>query len=49
LDENGNAIQKSGAIMKNKPGLSKRKTTAKRVIGKIIDFVDTFISGIAAA
>jgi type I restriction enzyme, R subunit len=37
------------SIMKNKPGLSKRRTTAERVIGKIIDFVDTFISGIAAA
>jgi type I restriction enzyme R subunit len=37
------------SIMKNKPGLSKRRTTAERVIGKIIDFVDTFISGISAA
>ncbi|MBA4302428.1 MAG: deoxyribonuclease HsdR, partial [Cyclobacterium sp.] len=37
------------SIMKNKPGLSKRRTTAERVIGKIVDFVETFISGIAAA
>ncbi|MFC3415651.1 type I restriction endonuclease subunit R [Algoriphagus hitonicola] len=37
------------SIMKAKPSLSKRKTTAERVIGKIVDFVETFISGIAAA
>lgn len=37
------------SIMKNKPGLSIRRTTAERVIGKIVDFVETFISGIAAA
>ncbi|WP_026947321.1 type I restriction endonuclease subunit R [Algoriphagus marincola] len=37
------------SIMKEKPSLSKRKTTAERVIGKIVDFVETFISGIAAA
>jgi type I restriction enzyme R subunit len=35
--------------MKEKPSLAKRKTTAERVIGKIVDFVETFISGIAAA
>lgn len=37
------------SIMKEKPSLAKRKTTAERVIGKIVDFVETFISGIAAA
>ncbi|GAB3217308.1 type I restriction endonuclease subunit R [Algoriphagus aestuariicola] len=37
------------SIMKNKPGLSIRRTTAERVIGKIVDFVETFISGITAA
>lgn len=37
------------SIMKEKPGLAKRKTTAERVIGKIVNFVETFISGIAAA
>ncbi|MBN7810846.1 type I restriction endonuclease subunit R [Algoriphagus sp. H41] len=37
------------SIMKDKPGLAKRKSTAERVIGKIVDFVETFISGIAAA
>lgn len=37
------------SIMKAKPSLAKRKTTAERVIGKIVGFVETFISGIAAA
>lgn len=37
------------SIMKEKPSLAKRKTTAERVIGKIVDFVETFINGIAAA
>lgn len=37
------------SIMKAKPSLAKRKTTAERVIGKIVSFVETFISGIEAA
>lgn len=37
------------SIMKEKPSLAIRKTTAERVIGKIVGFVETFISGIAAA
>ena len=34
-------------IMKKRPGLRERKTTAERITGKIIDFVETFISGVA--
>ncbi len=34
-------------MMKKKPSLKERKTVSERIIDKIIDFVDTFISGIA--
>lgn len=37
------------AIMKTRPPLAVRRSTADRVIGKIVDFVETFISGITAA
>lgn len=37
------------AIMKTRPPLATRRSTADRVIGKIVDFVETFISGITAA
>ncbi len=36
-------------LMKSRPGLKERKSTAERVKNKIIGFVETFISGIAAA
>ncbi|NVK30123.1 MAG: type I restriction endonuclease subunit R [Gammaproteobacteria bacterium] len=34
-------------IMTKRPGLRERKTVAQRVIEKIVDFVETFIDGIA--
>ena len=36
-------------LMKTRPGLKERKSTAERVKNKIIEFVETFINGIAAA
>jgi type I restriction enzyme R subunit len=36
-------------LMKARPGLKERKSTAERVKNKIIEFVETFISGITAA
>ncbi len=32
--------------MNTKPGLKERKTKAERVTNRILDFVETFISGI---
>ena len=34
-------------MMKKKPSLKERKTISERITEKIIDFVDTFISGIS--
>ena len=31
-----------------RPGVRERKTVAERIIGRLRDFVDTFINGMAA-
>lgn len=33
-------------ILKEKPRLKERKTISERIIGKIKDFVETFIDGV---
>jgi len=35
-------------MMKERPSLKERASTSERIIGKIYDFVETFISGIAS-